>query len=134
VTNEVLRSRLADLTGDTQAKAIHRVQRAFERHWSFAVLSNVLATARLALSGCAVSLLWSWFVMPIGFPRIGILQSIGLIFLAAIIARPPPTPQEKGQSFTYECGHEIGLMGAVGSILLAGWVVSKAGQWIGGIG
>ena len=38
--------------------------------------------------GWAVSLLWGWFLVPLGLPKISLIHAVGLMQLANVVLRP----------------------------------------------
>ncbi|MBM1172831.1 hypothetical protein [Microvirga arabica] len=41
-------------------------------------------------NGFLVSLLWNWFVVPLGLPQLNVLQAAGIFILIALVTGPGP--------------------------------------------
>ena len=77
-----------------------------------------LAILVFLLDGAALSLLWGWFVIPIGFPAISFLQAIGLVIIADLLTHQyiPRNEGEKGRMAAYE-------VFAPAFAVISGWIV-----------
>ena len=54
---------------------------------SESLLAILLALASVPLNGWVLSILWLWFVVPLGVPAIGIAQAVGLATLIGMLRR-----------------------------------------------
>lgn len=52
----------------------------------------VLAALSLPLGGAVFALLWTWLVVPLGAPPVGIAQAIGLVLVLMLFKQPQQTP------------------------------------------
>jgi hypothetical protein len=59
--------------------------------WVFA-LSFV--GALFVYHGWVMSTLWEWFVVPLGAPRIGWAQFVGIVLLVAVVRNKPMAPRK----------------------------------------
>jgi hypothetical protein len=60
------------------------------------LVTMVLSTI---LNGWAFSLLWEWFVSPLGYPVLSVPQAIGLSLVIAYVTHQYNKDEHKGQSF-----------------------------------
>ena len=61
------------------------------------LVTMVLSTL---LNGWAFSLLWEWFVAPLGYPVLSIPQAIGLTMIIAYATHQYQRDENKGKPFT----------------------------------
>lgn len=86
----------------------------------FAILLGFFATPLLAMwTAYVVTILWAWFVVPLGLPVIGKAHAYGLVVLVALIRARAPRKDEASASIAATIMTAI-LGPAVG--LLAGWI------------
>ena len=77
----------------------------------------LLVAASAVLRGFVLSVLWGWFVVPLGVPDIGIAWSIGLAALISMITHQDVKTEDR------ELGVAIGIAIATPLMcLLFGWI------------
>jgi hypothetical protein len=77
-----------------------------------------------ALRGWAIAKLWGWFVVPLGFGEIGIVEAVGLSTLISLLtARYSKEPERPGDTLLQQLAMSAiyGVFISLGSVL-AGWV------------
>lgn len=52
-----------------------------------ALIRLAIALASIPLNGLALSVLWGWFICPLGVPRLGIAQALGVSTLISLFMR-----------------------------------------------
>ena len=79
-----------------------QLQRALKNLGNKVTVVTLAGLAYLAIAGLygvAISALWGWFVVPLGFPTIGMAHGVGLaLFMHALIWTLPSLHQTKGCS------------------------------------
>ena len=60
---------------------------------AIALLALVAMVPLMLLQGWALSLLWAWFVVPLGAPAIGIVHGYGLMLVVTLCSQPGMKPE-----------------------------------------
>lgn len=63
----------------------------------------------ILLNGWAFSLLWEWFVAPLGYPVLSIPQAIGLTMTIAYVTHQYQKDEDKDKPFLEVLGRSISL-------------------------
>ncbi len=81
-----------------------------------------LIPAIVCAEGYITSLLWEWFLVPLGIVKISISQAIGIALLSSIL-----THQNQPKSAVKSEPFELlgGIIGRLGMCLLTAWIVHK---------
>lgn len=90
-----------------------------------------LAVACALWGGFAASVLWGWFVVPLGVPEVPMLHAVGLMLalraLAGFSGKPQPDKTEDKMAALRKLGHLLGVATIAPALALAvGWVVRGA--------
>ena len=90
-----------------------------------------LAVACALWGGFAASVLWGWFVVPLGVPEVSMLHAVGLTLalraLAGWTAKPQPDKPEDKMVALRALGRVLAVATITpGAALAVGWVVRGA--------
>jgi hypothetical protein len=90
-----------------------------------------LAVACALWGGFAASVLWGWFVVPLGVPEVSMLHAVGLMLalraLAGFSGKPQPDKPEDKMVALRALGRVLAVATvAPGAALAVGWVVRGA--------
>lgn len=91
------------------------------------MLLTIVCGLSVIYRGFVLSLLWSWFLTPIGLPHIGITQALGLSMTIAMLTYHPGHQESigsKSDSFWETIGSICSMVLVVPtSFLCCGWVL-----------
>ena len=95
------------------------------------LVALALATACALWGGFAASVLWGWFVVPLGVPEVSVLHAMGLTLamraLAGFSGKPQPAKTEDKMAALRALGDVLAWATvAPGAALAIGWVVRGA--------
>jgi len=90
-----------------------------------------LAVACALWGGFAASVLWGWFVVPLGVPEVSMLHAVGLMLalraLAGFSGKPQPDKPEDKMVALRALGRVLAVATITpGAALAVGWVVRGA--------
>ena len=88
------------------------------------IAALALTIVYMVVNGWAVSVLWGWFVVPLGVPAVGIAHAIGLRCIVALCKTPKYKEPDDKHSI------ENSVFGIVSSVVGVGvaWIVYTAGM------
>lgn len=94
--------------------------------WSNFGMLLWLVPIELLLGAIAVTVVWSWFIVPLGVPSIGIAHAIGLRLVVRVFIGYPETPDTDGINTSrglviHYLSHAIARYGF---LLLWAWIVT----------
>ena len=97
----------------------------------FGLVALSLAVACALWGGFAASVLWGWFVVPLGVPEVSMLHAVGLMLalraLAGFSGKPQPDKPEDKMVALRALGRVLAVATvAPGAALAVGWVVRGA--------
>ena len=92
------------------------------------LVALALATACALWGGFAASVLWGWFVVPLGVPEVSVLHAMGLTLalraLAGFSGKPQPDKTEDKMVALRKLGHVLGVATVAPALALAvGWAI-----------
>ena len=95
------------------------------------IVALALAVACALWGGFAASVLWGWFVVPLGVPEVSMLHAVGLTLalraLAGFSGKPQPDKHEDKMVALRALGRVLSVATvAPGAALAIGWVVRGA--------
>lgn len=79
-------------------------------------------TALALMRGWGISLLWNWFLVPLGLPVLGVVHAIGIGLTIAILTHNPDGKEDDreskgvGEHLANVCGGWLAIIGV-------GWIV-----------
>ena len=85
----------------------------------------VLAPLAVLLKSWVLTIMWGWFVVPLGLPQIGMAHAWGIVMVAAMLARSPDTETDDDED---KPEHRLWIAVAARSfgaplfILMCGWL------------
>ena len=100
----------------------------------------VLMWPQLLLRGWVLSVMWGWFILPLGLVPITIPQAIGLMFIVRLLDKETTSPLSYPEEEAEEKVRKMGLkksfqrilrwcwkdlMMAPASLLLSGWILHR---------
>lgn len=97
----------------------------------FGLVGLALIVACALWGGFAASVLWGWFVVPLGVPEVSMLHAVGLTLalraLAGFSGEPQPAKHEDKMVALRALGRVLAVATvAPGAALAIGWVVRGA--------
>ncbi len=80
----------------------------------------------MLLNGWALSVMWGWFLVPLGLPPIGMAMAIGIGSIIGLLQHTPAAkPLKKGKELEDWLNRLGNAVLKVGVVLLVGWIAHK---------
>ncbi len=82
----------------------------------------VISLAGISLRGLVLSLLWGWFIVPLGLPAINIFHAYGLALLVGLFGNSPQSEKGSQKDLLIKAAAE-NISAPLGALLM-GWIIS----------
>ncbi len=85
-------------------------------------LAFLFAAVLSAYQGWALSVLWAWFVQPLGAPHLGVIHAMGLMLIFALLTtgiKKAESPEKN------KVAHSIGVLLAPVIAVLFGFIIKR---------
>lgn len=92
---------------------LHETQ---EQEWGPALVGLGFAVPMFVLEGLVLSMLWIWFMVPLGVPPIGIAHAVGLVALIGLVGPGPRLRDDEPltwQRLRSQIGHSVFKMATI---------------------
>jgi hypothetical protein len=90
----------------------------------FVLVIGVLA-GMCVLDGLVLKVMWGWFLVPLGFPQIGLAMAIGVGAIISLVSHTPVRKSKKGEEFSDLAEGLINSLLKMAILLAVGWIAHK---------